>query len=95
MTSVLYQAGLNYQMGNPVRQEIVAVRREVDSLRKQIEQLTDENLVYRKHLMKILQDSDKGNAEFTKDLMSLSSIGLDNSQRQPGGGTVQGGGFRR
>ena len=97
MTSVLYQAGLNYQMGNPVRQEIVAVRREVDSLRKQIEQLTDENLVYRKHLMKILQDSDKGNAEFTKDLMSLSSgsVVLDNSQRQPGGGTVQGGGFRR
>lgn len=95
MTSVLYQAGLNYQMGNPVRQEIVAVRREVDSLRKQIEQLTDENLVYRKHIMKLLQDSDKGNAEFTKDLMSLSSGGLDNSQRQPGGGTVQGGGFRR
>ena len=96
MTSVLYQAGLNYQMGNPVRQEIVAVRREVDSLRKQIEQLTDENLVYRKHLMKLLQDSNTGNAEFTKDLMSLSSGGgLDNSQRQPGGGTVQGGGFRR
>ena len=44
MTSVLYGAGLNYQIGNPVRQEIVAVKREVDSLRKQFEQLIEENL---------------------------------------------------
>ncbi len=42
MTSVLYSAGLNYQAGNPVRQEIMAVRREVDSLRKQLEILTEE-----------------------------------------------------
>jgi hypothetical protein len=98
MTSVLYGAGLNYQMGNPVRQEIVAVRREVDSLRKQIELLTEENLVYRKHLMKLLQNSEGGNTEFTRDLMSLSSAPPqmnNNNSREPGGGTVQGAGFRR
>ena len=81
-------------MGNPVRQEIVAVRREVDSLRKQIELLTEENLIYRKHIMKLLQKDEAGNGEFTRDLMSLAG-GSNDSQRQPGGGTVQGGGFRR
>lgn len=95
MTSVLYGAGLNYQMGNPVRQEIVAVRREVDSLRKQIELLTEENLIYRKHIMKLVQASEGGNAEFTRDLMSLASAGGNGSNREPGGGTVQGAGFRR
>jgi len=96
MTSVLYSAGLNYQMGNPVRQEIVAVRREVDALRKQVEMLTEENLIYRKHIMKILGGTEQGAGEFTKDLMSLASAnGNDASQRQPGAGTVQGGGFRR
>ena len=94
MTSVLYGAGLNYQTGNPVRQEIVAVRREVDSLRKQVELLTEENLVYRKHLMKLLQAADDGNTEFTRDLMTLSGGGASNN-REPGGGTVQGAGFRR
>ena len=94
MTSVLYGSGLNYQMGNPVRQEIVAVRREVDSLRKQVELLTEENLVYRKHLMKLLQASDDGNTEFTRDLMTLSG-GSASNNREPGGGTVQGAGFRR
>jgi hypothetical protein len=96
MTSVLYGAGLNYQRGNPVRQEIVEVKREVDSLRKQLEQLTEENLVYRKHLMKLLQASEGGNAEFTRDLMTLSGGGSSSgSGREPGGGTVQGAGFRR
>jgi len=95
MTSVLYGGGLNYQMGNPVRQEIVTVKRELDSLRKQVEQLSEENIVYRKHLMKLLQKDETGNAEFTKDLMTLvSSTGHSNS-REPGGGTVQGAGFRR
>jgi hypothetical protein len=94
MTSVLYGAGLNYQMGNPVRQEIVAVKREVDSLRKQMELLTEENLVYRKHIMKLLQKDESGNTEFTRDLMSLASSSQGN-QREPGGGTVQGAGFRR
>jgi len=94
MTSVLYGAGLNYQTGNPVRQEIVAVRREVDSLRKQVELLTEENLVYRKHLMKLLQKDDDGNTEFTRDLMTLSGNTVG-SNREPGGGTVQGAGFRR
>jgi hypothetical protein len=94
MTSVLYGAGLNYQMGNPVRQEIVAVRREVDSLRKQIELLTEENLVYRKHIMKILQKDEAGNTEFTRDLMTLAG-GAGSNSREPGGGTVQGAGFRR
>lgn len=96
MTSVLYGAGLNYQMGNPVRQEIVTVRREVDSLRKQIELLTEENLVYRKHIMKLLQkDENGGNAEFTRDLMSLAGGSSSGNNREPGGGTVQGAGFRR
>ena len=95
MTSVLYGGGLNYQMGNPVRQEIVTVRREVDSLRKQIELLTEENLVYRKHIMKLLQKDEAGNAEFTRDLMSLAGGGGAGISREPGGGTVQGAGFRR
>ena len=94
MTSVLYGAGLNYQAGNPVRQEIVAVRREVDSLRKQIESLTEENLIYRKHIMKLLQGTEGGSQEFTKDLMTLTG-GNQGSSREPGGATVQGAGFRR
>ena len=94
MTSVLYGAGLNFQAGNPVRQEIVSVRREVDYLRKQLEQLVEENLVYRKYLMKLLQGSESGNNEFTRDLMELTNTS-DNNSREPGGGTVQGAGFRR
>jgi len=94
MTSVLYGAGLNYQLGNPVRQEIVAVRREVDSLRKQVEQLIEENIVYRKYIMKLLQKDEDGNTEFTRDLMSLAD-GSNKLSREPGGGTVQGAGFRR
>jgi selenocysteine-specific translation elongation factor len=95
MTSVLYSAGLNYQTGNPVRQEIVAVRREVDSLRKQLEAVLEENLIYRKHLMKLSQNSEEGVAELTQDLMALSSNSNQRSLREAGGGTVQGGGFRR
>ena len=95
MTSVLYGGGLNYQMGNPVRQEIVAVRRDLDSLRKQVEQLTEENIVYRKHIMKILQKDDSGNTDFTRDLMALASDSSHSNSREPGGGTVQGAGFRR
>ena len=95
MTSVLYSAGLNYQSGNPVRQEIMSVRREVDSLRKQLEILTEENLVYRKHLLKLSQKSEEGNGELTKDLMELSSSSTATNRREAGGGTVQGGGFRR
>ena len=94
MTSVLYGAGLNYQLGNPVRQEIVSVKRELDSLRKQFEQAIEENLIYRKYLMKLLQKDEDGSSEFTRDLMALSSSSSNNS-REPGGGTVQGAGFRR
>jgi hypothetical protein len=94
MTSVLYSAGLNYQTGNPVRSEIVAVRREVDSLRKQIEILTEENVVYRKHIMKLLNTQDDGTVEFTRDLMALSASS-EAPKKEAGGGTVQGGGFRR
>jgi len=94
MTSVLYGAGLNYQSGNPVRQEIVNVRREVDSLRKQLEQSVDENLIYRKYIMKLLQKDDDGSTEFVRDLTSLSSV-ANSSSKEPGGGTVQGAGFRR
>ena len=101
MTSVLYGGGLNYQMGNPVRQEIVAVKRELDSLRKQVEQLSEENIVYRKHIMKLLQKEDGGGggtvavSDFTKDLMTLASGDNLSSSREPGAGTVQGAGFRR
>jgi hypothetical protein len=94
MTSVLYGAGLNYQLGNPVRQEIVAVRRDVDNLRKQIELLTQENLIYRKHLMTMLQKEEGGSSELTRDLIQLAS-GSYAEQRAPGGATVQGAGFRR
>ena len=94
MTSVLYGAGLNYQLGNPVRQEIVAVRRDVDALRKQVEVLMEENLIYRKHLMILLQKEENGVSEFTKDVMQLAAAN-PNSLRQPGGATVQGAGFRR
>jgi hypothetical protein len=97
MTSVLYSGGLNYQSGNPVRQEIVTIRREVDSLRKQLEVLTEENLVYRKYLMKLLvvDETSTLGSELTKDLMSLSSFQESAQKREAGGGTVQGGGFRR
>ena len=95
MTSVLYSAGLNYQTGNPVRSEIVAVRREVDVLRKQIELLTEENLIYRKHLLKLCGGTEEGNGELTRDLMLLSSSSDSQQRREAGGGTVQGGGFRR
>lgn len=95
MTSVLYGAGLNYQLGNPVRQEIVAVRREVDSLRKQIDLLTEENMIYRKHIMKVLQKEEGGGTEFSRDLMTLASSPNQPNQREPGGATVQGAGFRR
>jgi hypothetical protein len=95
MTSVLYGAGLNYQAGNPVRQEIVAVRRDAEALRKQVELLTEENLIYRKHIMKLLGGTEEGNADFTKDLMALSGHSDSNGRREAGGGTVQGGGFRR
>jgi len=95
MTSVLYGSGLNYQMGNPVRQEIVAVRRDVDSLRKQVELLTEENLVYRKHILKALQNDAADSAEFTRDLMSLAGGNNLGNNRVAGGGTVQGAGFRR
>ena len=95
MTSVLYSAGLNYQTGNPVRSEIVAVRREVDALRKLVDMLTEENLVYRKHLLKLCQGTEEGNGELTRDLMQLSSNPDAQQRREAGGGTVQGGGFRR
>ena len=95
MTSVLYSAGLNYQTGNPVRQEIVALRREVDTLRKQLEGATEENLIYRKHIMKLLQATESGAAEFTSDLMHLSANDHQAKQKPAGGGTVQGAGFSR
>jgi hypothetical protein len=94
MTSVLYGGGLNYQAGNPVRQEIVLVRREVESLRKQLETATEENLVYRKHLMKLLQATEAGATEFTADLMRVTSNEVQ-SRPPPGVGTVQGAGFTR
>ena len=93
MTSVLYSAGLNYQAGNPVRQEIVNVRRDLDALRKQVELLTEENLVYRKYLAKLLEPVDNGQAELQLDLRSLSEV--KPTAQAAGLSTVQGGGFRR
>jgi hypothetical protein len=95
MTSVLYSAGLNYQAGNPVRSEIVAVRRDMDSLRKQVEILTEENAMYKKYLMTLLETTENGTAQFVRDMQSLSDVKDMQSGRQAGGGTVQGGGFRR
>lgn len=95
MTSVLYSAGLNFQHGNPVRQEIVSVRREVEALRKQVEMLSEENQLYRKYLMKLtaLLEDGQGTAEFTKDLMTLASMNQpaplsqqQQQQQQMGGG---------
>jgi AraC-like DNA-binding protein len=96
MTSVLYSGGLNYQAGNPVRQEIVAVRREVDSLRKQVDLLTEENGMYKKYLMRLFaSEEDKSTlTEFTRDMQSLNEV-KDLAKRDAGGATVQGGGFRR
>jgi len=95
MTSVLYSAGHNYQTGTPVRQEIVAVRREVDSLRKQLEIVTEENLIYRKHIMKLVAAQDGGATEFTNDLMRIAANDAPNKPKVAGGGTVQGAGFSR
>jgi len=95
MTAVLYSGGLNYQAGNPFRQEVVIVRREVESLRKQLEVASQENLIYRKHLMKLLEGTDAGAAEFTADLMRLSATDNTSTRPPPGVGTVQGAGFTR
>lgn len=97
MTSVLYSAGLNYQSGNPVRAEIVAVRRDVGTLRKEVEALTEENLVYRKYLLKLLKTSEDAQLvnEFTRDLMALNTTDDDSSQKQFSSNSVQGAGFRR
>jgi hypothetical protein len=88
MTSVLYSAGLNYQTGNPVRSEIVAVRREVGELRKQVETLTDETLVYRKYIMKLLEEKENKQqfSDFTRELMNLSDDQPSSSQPQTQGG---------
>jgi len=99
MTSVLYSAGLNYQAGNPVRQEINAVRRELDAVRKQVEVLTEENLIYRKFIMRALQPPADppvdGTPEFLNDLTALSNSVEAKVPRQAGGRTVQGAGFQR
>jgi len=98
MTSVLYSGGLNYQAGNPVRGEIVAVRREVGELRKQVETLVEENLVLRKYLMKVMKgiNDEQAIQDMTRELMSVAtSEQSQQQQRQPGSGTVQGAGFRR
>lgn len=95
MTSVLYGAGLNYQLGNPVRQEIVAVRRELDSLRKEVERLSDENELYRNYLTKLIKKEDCNINNFTEELMSVSTSSVKSSSKEPGGATVQGAGFRR
>jgi hypothetical protein len=95
MTSVLYSAGLNYQSGNPVRQEINAVRNDVNDIRKQLETLTEENNVYRKYLIKLLKAGEHEELvnEMTRELMAVNNI--QPMAQGPGQNTVQGGGFRR
>lgn len=95
MTSVLYSGGLNYQSGNPVRQEILAVRREVSDLRKQVELLIGENTVYHKYIIKLLKKAEDEQTvnEMTRELMAVNS---PSQSTQPSGqNTVEGGGFRR
>ena len=96
MTSVLYGGSLNYQVGNPIRHEIMQVTRAIDALRKQVEMLTEENLVYRKHLMKLVQATENGGTEFSKDLMALSAPAepaeqAPSAQMQQGSGGVRAG----
>ena len=102
MTSVLYSSGLNYQSGNPVRAEIVATRRDVSTLRKEVEALTEENLIYRKYMLKLLKESEDSQMfnEFTRDLMTLSANESSSQQQSQQGNqfsnnSVQGAGFRR
>lgn len=96
MTSVLNLGGLNFGRSNPIRHEFVAIHREMDQLRKQVELLTDENQIFRKYIMKLTQllEDGAGQAEFTHDIMSLSKDALF-ERPQAGINTVQGGGFRR
>lgn len=95
MTSVLYSAGLNYQSGNPVRQEINGVRNEINEVRKQLEILTEENSVYRKYLIKLMKSGENEQLvnEMTRELMVVNNIQPESAG--PGQNTVQGGGFRR
>jgi hypothetical protein len=96
MTSVLFGSGLNYQRGNPVRSEMNELRRDIVTLRKQLEFVTDENIVFRKFIMKLVEKVDVTKDEFTKDLMSVSQLNEPQAvAREAGGGTVQGAGFRR
>jgi hypothetical protein len=99
MTSVLYSGGLNYQSGNPVRTEILAVRREVTDLRKELETVSNENMVFRKYISRMLEKDENKQllGEFNKEFMMLNQQPSQQQQAQnnPGTGTVQGGGFRR
>ena len=100
MTSVLYSGGLNYQSGNPVRTEILAVRREVTDLRKELETVSNENMIFRKYISRMLEKDENKQllVEFNKEFMMLNQPAqqqqMQNNQG-PGTGTVQGGGFRR
>jgi hypothetical protein len=91
MTSVLYSAGLNYQSGNPVRSEFVAIRREVGELRKEVENLTLETLIYRKYIMKLLEEKENKQqfSDFTRELMNLSDDQPSSSQPQQQGRQFQ------
>ena len=45
--------------------------------------------------MTLLEGTESGNAQFVRDIQSLSDVKDMQAGRQAGGGTVQGGGFRR
>ena len=77
MTSVLYGSGLNYQAGNPLRSELIQLRREVVELRKLLDDSATEAKVYRKYIAKMLQDSDQETLnEMNNELLKLDSSKL-------------------
>jgi hypothetical protein len=51
--------------------------------------------MYKKYIMKLLQASEDGTTEFVRDMQSLGDVKDMQQNRQAGGATVQGGGFRR
>lgn len=75
MTSVLYSAGLNYQAGNPIRSEILKVTREANDMKKNIDFLSDENLILRKYLSRSFEASGSIDLlnEMNSELLRLES----------------------
>ena len=56
MTSVLTYGGLNFQTGNPLRGEIIGIKRENDSLRKLVNALYADVTMLRSQLGKVMPE---------------------------------------